>query len=293
MIEKGKQKHSRAMFQEDRLYNGRNVNGLVGIGISTSCFYPMETERVLEKEIALGFRTYEVFFNSPSELEESFVRGLKKQADAAKGKIVSLHPFTSGYESYLLFSQYRRRFKDGLLMYDGYFRAAKLLGADILVIHGEKNRPFFSDEEYLERFRILAERGKRFGVRVAQENVVEHRSQNPEFIRKMRRELKDNAYFVLDIKQCIRSRVSPFEMCDAMGDRLIHLHANDHSEERDCVLPGEGKMDYRRLFAQMKAAGFSGSCVLEVYRDAIHSEEELVRAGRTLEAFAKQAGWGR
>ena len=263
------------------------------IGISTSCFYPQETEWALEKEISLGFRTYEVFFNSPSELEESFLRRMKKQADEVKAHIVSLHPFTSGYESYLLFSQYRRRFEDGLAMYDGYFRAAELLGADILVIHGEKNMPYFSDEDYLERFRILAERGKRFGVRVAQENVVNHRSQTPEFIQKMRRELRDNAYFVLDIKQCIRSGVSPFAMCEAMGDRLIHLHANDHSEERDCLLPGEGKMDYARLFAQMKAAGFSGSCVMEVYRDAIHSEEELVRAGRTLETFAKQVGWMR
>jgi len=252
------------------------------IGISTACFYPMETERALQREIDLGFRTFEIFFNSASELCKSFLSDLKERV-GSEGRIVSIHPFTSGYESYLLFSQYERRFNDTLDFYENYFEAANVLGADILVIHGEKNNPFFSDEQYLERFYRLSEHGRKSGIRVAQENVVNHRGQSPSFIRKMREQLGEYAHFVLDIKQAVRAKVSPHEMCDAMGDRLIHLHANDHDAARDCLLAGEGSMDFVRLFDQMKKNGFSGDCILEVYSSAIGGDEALRRAKMVLE----------
>lgn len=257
---------------------------VMDVGISTACFYPMETEQALQKEIDLGFRTFEIFFNSSSELKKPFLADLKERI-GQEGRIVSIHPFTSGYESYLLFSQYTRRFEDSLDFYENYFEAANVLGADILVIHGEKNILSFSDEQYLDRFYRLSERGRKFGVRVAQENVVSHRGQHPSFIRKMREQLGEYAYFVLDIKQAIRAKVCPHEMCDAMGDRLIHLHANDHNASFDCLLAGEGGMDFARLFGQMKKNGFTGDCILEVYNSAIDGDEALRRSKTVLEGM--------
>ena len=46
------------------------------IGASTSCFYPLETEKALKKVTELGFERAEVFFNSYSELQEGFVKKL-------------------------------------------------------------------------------------------------------------------------------------------------------------------------------------------------------------------------
>ncbi len=251
------------------------------IGISTACFYPLQTEQALQREVDLGFHTFEVFFNTFSELRPAFLEELKQRA--GNGRFVSIHPFTSGYESYLLFSRYERRFADGLDFYEHYFEAANRLGADILVIHGEKNMPTFSDGEYLEHFYRLSERGRKYGVRVAQENVVGHRSQSPAFIEKMRTQLGENACFVLDIKQAVRAGVSPHVMCDAMGRGLIHLHCNDHNGEHDCVLAGEGRMDFEKLFRQMAAHGFEGDCVLEVYSGAIQDDGSVRRAKSILE----------
>ena len=59
------------------------------IGASTSCFYPLETEKALDKVISLDFKTAEVFFNSPCELEEPFV----KQEVEAPISILSTHYF--------------------------------------------------------------------------------------------------------------------------------------------------------------------------------------------------------
>ena len=70
------------------------------IGVSTACMYPMETEKSLEMLLSMGVRTFEVFLNTFSEMEESFIQGLKRQIDAAGARIVSVHPFTCSFEKY-------------------------------------------------------------------------------------------------------------------------------------------------------------------------------------------------
>ena len=42
-------------------------------GVSSACFYPLETEKSLELAGECGFHTVELFLNSHSELEDSFV----------------------------------------------------------------------------------------------------------------------------------------------------------------------------------------------------------------------------
>ena len=74
------------------------------IGASTSCFYPLETEKALDKVISLDFKTAEVFFNSPCELEEPFVKQMRKNADAGGTKIVSIHPFSSNLKNNCIFT---------------------------------------------------------------------------------------------------------------------------------------------------------------------------------------------
>ena len=87
------------------------------IGASTSCFYPLETEKSLQKVIDLGFKSAEIFFNSSSELEPDFVMEMKKQADAAGVRILSVHPFSSALENTCIFGEYQRRYDDFIDLY--------------------------------------------------------------------------------------------------------------------------------------------------------------------------------
>ncbi len=86
-------------------------------GLSTACFYPMQTEEALIKVGELGFASTEVFFNSTSELDISFLKKLKQTQDKYKIKMNSVHPMASFAESYMLFSTYTRRFIDTVEMY--------------------------------------------------------------------------------------------------------------------------------------------------------------------------------
>ena len=75
----------------------------MNLGISTACFYPTVTEKAFECCIKSGSECCEVFFNAYSELSPGFLKELKTQAALSGVSIVSVHPFTSIDEPYLLF----------------------------------------------------------------------------------------------------------------------------------------------------------------------------------------------
>lgn len=247
------------------------------IGISTACLYPMNTEDALSALIDKDFQLFEIFFNASSEIEYDFVADLKKQLDVKHCRVKSIHPFTSGFESYLLFSNYQRRFEDGMKYYDRYFKAAAQLGASILVLHGDRNpqKSGLTDEEYFERYALLEQRGAQFGIMLAQENVNLYRSQNPEFIKKMTQYLGKQVHYVLDIKQAVRAGYDPFVMCKAMGENLVHIHVNDNALQHDCLLPGQGTMDYAALKQLLHKLKYNGDFIIEVYRKNFTCLNEL------------------
>lgn len=259
----------------------------MAIGISTACLYPMYTEQALLTLLEQGFRLFEIFFNSPSELQADFVSRLGAMLEQNSGRLKSVHPFTSGYESYLLFSNYERRFQDGADFYDRYFETAARLGAEILVLHGDRcpEKSGLTEEDYFDRFAQLARRGRRFGVTLAQENVNLYRSADPAFIKRMGDYLGNEVSFVLDIKQAVRSGNDPFSMCQAMGERLIHVHINDHTKQQDCLLPGKGQMDFVKLKGLLDSFGYQGDYMIEVYRKNFCAVEELTEAQRFLSAI--------
>lgn len=263
---------------------------LLKIGISTACLYPALLEKSLAKLLELGFRHFEFFINTFSELEPSYVKSLAHMLQEYHATARSVHPFTSGYESLLLFSGYERRFEDTLEFYKHYFEAANLLGAKLLVLHGQRieKQGDLTAQSYFEHYHRLLETSRAFGVTTAQENVNLFRSSDPAFLRSMRTYLHNDCAFVLDIKQSVRAGFSPFETCAAMGEQLVHIHINDNKSGKTCLLPGCGEMDYTRLMQQLVKQGFTGDCIIEVYRASFHALSELVTARENMEKLQHQ-----
>ena len=255
------------------------------IGASTSCFYPLLTEKSLDRVIELGFKTCEIFFNSSSELEEPFVSELKKRADSEGVRVVSVHPFSASIENLCIFGEYQRRYDDFLDLYKKHFHAAAMLGADIVVIHGmlAVQKRDIPEELYFDRFKSLIELGKTEGVRVCQENVVRFRSQSLDFLKRMRNKLGDDFNMVFDIKQAVRSGYDPFDVVEEMKDNIVHLHLSDNNEDNDCLPPGKGTFDFARLFDVMNGVGYDGDAVIEIYSKGLEVETELKESRRFFE----------
>lgn len=250
-------------------------------GISSACFYPMDLIESLKLLAESDVKELEIFVNTESELTHSFTKEVKNITEAYGIKVVSVHPFTSGYEYMMIFSDYKKRFDDATEFYKRYYSFANEMGAGLVVLHGDKRFEAtggIPDEEYFERYYRLAQTGRATGVTLAQENVNLFRSQNPEFITKMREYLKEDVDFVFDIKQAVRAGFNPYDMCSAMGDRIMHLHINDNNATNDCMLPGAGSMDYKKILTQARNQGFDGTAVIEVYRKNFAESDELINA---------------
>ena len=257
------------------------------IGISTACFYPELTEKAVKHLCENGVSEIEIFFNSLCEMRGDILSEIAAITKSNGTRVVSLHPFTSGFEPFMLFSDYERRFLDGLEFCKHYFNACNTLGAEILVLHGDRFESHHSDDRYFERYQELFRTAKKEGICVAQENVCRCRSRDVEFIKNMKTALGDEVAFVLDLKQATRSGLSYKDVLSAMGDKLVHVHLNDCDENHDCLLPSQGNRDFAELFSKLKEHGYSGSAVIEVYRENYGDYSELFESLNHLKAAIK------
>lgn len=252
------------------------------LGVSTACFYPMLTELSLVSLLEMGINNFEIFFNTSSELDKKFVKGLRSSLRKYGGKVRSIHPYSSMMEPFMFFSNYERRFTDMMDDYKRYFEAANILDAELIVIHGDKLPAKTPDEKYFERFNRIIDCGKKEGVIVAQENVNLHRSQNPDFLCRMRDWIGDDCKFVFDIKQAVRASYDPYDFAQRLGSSIIHVHVSDNSPSNTCLLPGKGMMDFSRLKKIIDDNGCDPAWVIEVYRSNFGEGEELRKALRWL-----------
>ncbi|MDR2908871.1 MAG: sugar phosphate isomerase/epimerase [Oscillospiraceae bacterium] len=243
-------------------------------GISTACLYPRYTEESLRDILALRPACVEVFINAREELSAPFLRGLRAMADSAGARIASVHPYLSAMEPLYFFSGYSRRFLEGREEYKRHYEAAGMLGAEAVVFHGN----FYGNEippgQYFERFSVLWEDARREGISLCQENVERCASREPGFFKQMRSALAD-AEFILDVKQAVRAGQNPFEMANAMGGKIKHVHLSDHTGAQSCLPPGRGVFNIREFLEHIAKNGFSGSVIVELYRENFKDIVEL------------------
>lgn len=253
------------------------------IGASSACFYPLETEKSVKALGELGFDLAEIFVNAECELSGKIFEEIKSAADCYGISFTSMHPFTSFAESNMLFSAYKRRFTDGLEFCKKYFDACNKLNIGILVIHGCKKRYPITDEEYFERFGILCENAAEFGIITAQENVVDFKSESPEFLSKMRKKLGKDFHMVFDIKQASLAGFDPVDFAKEFSHEIVHLHLSDHNDKFSCIPPGKGNFDFAALSAVMKSADYKGAGVIELYSNGYKSPDEIVQSKKYLQ----------
>lgn len=252
------------------------------LGISTASFYPMETELALEEIGKAGVKDTEIFFNCESELKDSFIDILLEIKEKYSLNITAVHPTMSLAESFMIFSAYERRFYEALKQYHRYSEVAKALGAKYIIMHGGKPNGILTDEEYCERYMALKEQTLKNEVTVLQENVVNYRSGDIEFLRSMRDILGRDAEFCFDIKQSIRSGYLPMDLVEEFYDNIKHYHISDHSVAGDCLLPGDGKFNFGGFFGFLKKRGYTGALITEVYKFSYKNYDDIFNSHKNI-----------
>lgn len=252
------------------------------IGMSLACFYPMEPERAVEEAAALGIRVCEVFLNTCSELNDTYLHSLRASCDRHDIRVYSVHPFTSFLENYLFFSPYPRRVADATEFYRRYAEAAKILGAKVVNIHGDRGIGLESVSQYAELIKPLLSLQDQTGIVYSMENVYYNSVNHPEFTAKLR-QLVPDVRFTLDIKQAFKGEQDPYALAEAMGDAVVNFHINDRDDQHICLLPGSGTVDYPRIGKILDNNHYNGPALIEVYSSNFEDRDEIAKSKNYLE----------
>lgn len=245
------------------------------VGVSTACLYPMLTEQALLELCKRDIKNVEIFLNTPCEMERPFLQELRRMLEHYGVSVVSLHPFTCELETMLFFTDYPRRFKDGIGYYKKFFETMEYLGAEIFVLHGGNKNHNFPEDMYFDRFMRLHEAAAQYGATVAHENVSRCRGGDAGFMERMKNALGNKAKFVLDTKQAVRAGQDPYDFISALGSSICHIHISDHDEQSDCKLVGTGKLDYQRFIKALEENDVDAAIMLELYSSNFGSANEL------------------
>lgn len=246
------------------------------LGASTASFYPLEPNTALEQIGRWGVPNVEIFINTYSEMEIPYIKQLKEIVDNYNINVISLHPFTSGTEPFMFFTDYQKRFYDGLEQYKRFFEAMNILEAEIFVFHGDDKLNPIDNNIVYERYYKLYQLGKEFGVTVAHENVDRCKGHDINFFLEMKKQLKDDMKLVFDNKQAIRGGVDYKEFIEKLGENIVHVHLSDNiSQSENCLPLGRGTADISDLLTRLKEKNFDNTVVIELYNKFLTSNEEI------------------
>ena len=256
---------------------------------STASLFPMEVENAVHIAVEIGYKHLELFINSEYEFSDEFIFKIRNYLDPRGVIVDSIHPYLSGAEPYLLFSEYEFRRMEIVKYYKRCIASSSRFGAKYFILHG----PGLSPRAYrdpnridLEVYSELINYGNSCGITVLQENVALFLSSYPEYLFKIAEELPSLS-FNLDIKQAYRTGTPVRDFINAMHGRIRNVHINDIDDSGHCRLPGEGKIDYLSLLSLLAETGYSEALVTEVYRGDFDSLSRLPVSKEFLESKIK------
>ena len=262
------------------------------IGVSTACFYPTPTEYIPEKLKAMGVKKAEVFLNSESEYEADFCLPLKASLDANGIEVISVHSFVAQHEPFL-FSDYPRRVQDAERIYRKVLSACNMLGAGYHTFHGARKEmlgKYFDLDSYVKTINHLADIAGEYGIKLALENVSWCVTHDVNLLKKiMPRLTSEHLGFTLDLKQARRADFKFSEYAEIFSDRLLNVHISDANDLSDCLLPGDGNVDFSAVFKTLKGIGYQGNCIIEVYNEAVKSEAHMAETVAYLQRAANKS----
>lgn len=269
---------------------------MVNIGISTACFYPCPL-RPTFAYIAENFDIdcAELFINTERETKRMFLGDIRLRAADKNIRISSVHPYFSGYEHMLFFSDYKTRLADSIKLYGMFFESAAYLGAKFIVFHGCRRDPgkYFPPERYAEIMYELNKSAADYGCEVLHENVSNTFAADPAYISDLRSACARAGTplrFVFDLKHSLHAGYALEATMDAMGRDIAHVHLNDAAPAAEgsivktdfCRLPFFGSNDYAYVFGRLASDNYIGDYIIEVYRNNFTHTDEITESIRRL-----------
>ncbi len=236
------------------------------LGMSSAGFYGrMETEEEASFLRQFDLDVCEIFLQTRSEYSGDFGRVVKDHLQGLP--CVSVHPKGTQFEPDLFGGSPRQR-RDAMETLTHVLDAGQVLGASWYVFHGPSGARSPMTPERIanlpERFAAMRAAAQSRNMEILWENVNWCTLRDLACVQSALKLLPD-LHFVLDVKQAYLGKTDPFDMLRQMEGRIRHVHLLDWDASGKLCLPGEGVMDFLRLFRELKKQGYDGALILEPY----------------------------
>lgn len=264
----------------------------MSIGISSACFYPvMNTENTIEYMKNCGFSYGEIFLNTFSEYNDSFIDIIHEKSIKNDFKVYSMHSFSTSFEPFI-FDRYSRRRDDMITIFEKLCKAIRKCGAKSYTFHGMRliEKSSINMDKIIDIYNRISYIACENEIMLSQENVSWCMSSEPNYLEELIEKVKYPFYFTLDIKQSYKAGKTPFDYIDVMKGKINNIHINDKDKKNICLLPGKGDVDYKKINEKLINAGYKGPIIIEVYNNNFSNKEELSESRQYLENIFKNSG---
>ncbi len=256
-------------------------------GVSTACFYPEETKTALQTLLLAGIKNVEIFFNTDSELSDSYVDTLKEMTEHHGAQICAVHPFYCAYDWFYLYSNYHGRHLEGIEKYKHFFDKTARLGVEYISFHGAHPMNNMEFTQWCDIYADMFELAKGFGVTLCHENVSRNVVRTPQDFANIIQHTSGNVAFTVDVKQARRSECSALELIDTAGECLKHVHLSTATQENDCVTPDVNDKDTLAVLQKLKQKNYQNSIVVELYRNGFEQVGDIANSIEQLQQFCR------
>ena len=103
------------------------------------------------------------------------------------------------------------------------------------------------------------------------------------FLQEMQQKMGNDAKFVLDIKQAVRSKEDPMQMLKTLGSGVVHVHMSDHGEYGDCLQIGAGRFAVKSFLQMLAQLSPNCTIILELYRSGFRTLQDLLHNDHILQ----------
>jgi len=255
------------------------------LGISTSSFFNrINTESSFDIIRQMHIDNLLVSLTTFSEYERRFVDALIPR----KGNlgVLAVRPEGGQFEPELFSTNARVR-ADAEVFFKKVCAACQTLGARYYVFTGPvrlKRRNYEFDFVRLgDRINQLCEIARSFGIVLCYQNLFYSYANEPDFFRNIIKHCPP-LMCALDLKHAALSGIEPIKFIEAFADRTAIIQLCDMKKDLTTALPGEGKFNFDKFFAELLKRKVSANLMLEAnsrdYQDlnALKSSYDYIAA---------------
>ncbi len=270
------------------------------LAYSTNAFKRYSLTEAIEKIADIGYQAVEIMCDVPhaypphinDESANEIIKALKRR----NLKISNLNAFTLSalgdvYQPSWIEKDLKKR-EQRIQHTINCIQLAKRLGAETISTEagGSASSPNLKSESYLSIFiqgiREVAQVAEAYGVKILVEpepgTLIETSDEFLNFVRQVGSEMVKLNF---DVGHFFCVREDPSDLVYKLRDYIGHFHLEDISASRihNHLIPGEGMIDFKRIFAAMQDIGYRGSITVELYPYQENPVEAGEKALRYLE----------